>query len=123
MSDFEVFWLFIAAIAISGIYFRHQTAAKRSQVIQAMVEKGTPVPPDLLQEPRRPPAGSKSLISTGIVLLGVAPATLVFFIALTSNQFGLPDRGQIAFLPFLSAFPFFIGLACLVAGRYLKSQE
>lgn len=123
MEPIIVFWLMIAAIAIAGIVARSSTAAKRTQVMQAMVEKGVPLPPDLFQEPRRQPVGSKSLISTGIVLLVLAPATLVFFMALTSNQFGLPDRDKIAFLPFLSAFPFFIGLACLAAGRYLKSQE
>ena len=117
-----VFWLVIAAIAVSAIYFRHATAARRSQVIQAMVEKGAPVPPDLFQEPRRRPIGSRTFIAAGILLLGCAAGCLVFFWALTSSLFGDHDRPP-AFLPFISAFPFFIGVACLLVGRYLKSNE
>jgi hypothetical protein len=122
MSDFEVFWLFIAAIAIASIYFRHQTAAKRSQVIQAMVEKGTPVPPDLFQEPRRRPVNGHTFIAAGILLLGLAAGALVFFLALTSSTFNSHEEAP-RFVPFISAFPFFIGLACLAVGRYLKSHE
>ncbi len=123
MSDFETFWLFIAAIAIASIVFRHLTAARRTQVIQAMVEKGAPVPPDLFQEPRRRPINGHTFIAAGVLLLGLAAGALVFFWALTSNQFGIDGSRKLGFLPFLSAFPFFVGLACLAVGRYLKSHE
>jgi len=122
MSEFEAFWFFIAAIAIAAIYFRYATAAKRSQVIQAMVEKGAPVPPDLFQEPRRRPFGSRTFIAAGVLLLGTAAGTLIFFLALTSSAFN--DGEHIPhFLPFMSAFPFCIGVACLLVGRYFKSNE
>jgi len=122
MDEVIFFWLMMAIIAVSAIYFRHATAARRSQVIQAMVEKGAPVPPDLFQEPRRRPIGSHTFIAAGILLLGTATATLVFFLALTSSMFN--DRDHVPrFLPFISAFPFFIGIACLLVGRYLKSHE
>jgi hypothetical protein len=120
MEPIIVFWLMIAAIAVSAIYFRYATAAKRSQVIQAMVEKGAPVPPDLFQEPRRRPIGSRTFIAAGILLLGTAAGCLVFFLALSSNQFG---ENAPHFLPFITAFPFFIGIACLLVGRYFKSDE
>lgn len=122
MEPIIVFWLMIAAIAVSAIYFRYATAAKRSQVIQAMVEKGAPLPPDLFQEPRRRPIGSRTFIAAGILLLGTAAGCLVFFLALTSNMFG-DHEGAPAFLPFISAFPFCIGVACLLVGRYFKSDE
>jgi hypothetical protein len=124
MDPVIFFWLAVAAIAVSAIYFRHQTAAKRSQVIQAMVEKGVPLPPDLFQEPRRRAIGSHTFIAAGILLLGTAAACLVFFWALTSSQFGIPNHNDAPqFLIFISAFPFFIGIACLLVGRYFKSHE
>jgi hypothetical protein len=122
MRDFQVFWLVIAAIAIAGIYFRHATAARRTQVIQAMVEKGTPVPPDLFQEPRRRPINGHTFIAAGILLLGLAAGALVFFLALTSSTLNAQEQAP-RFVPFISAFPFFIGVACLITGRYLKSHE
>jgi len=122
MSDFETFWLFIAAIAIASIVFRHLTAARRSQVIQAMVEKGAPIPPDLFQEPRRRPINGHTFIATGILLLGLAAGALVFFLALSSSALNEHPEAP-RFVPFLSAFPFCIGIACLLVGRYLKSHE
>lgn len=122
MSDFETFWLFIAAICIASIVFRHLTAARRTQVIQAMVEKGAPVPPDLFQEPRRRPITSHTFIAAGILLLGLAAGALVFFLALTSSTFNAHEEAP-RFIPFISAFPFCIGIACLAVGRYLKSHE
>lgn len=124
MDPVVFFWLAVVVIAVSAIYFRHATAAKRSQVIQAMVEKGMPLPPDLFQEPRRRPLGSRTFIAAGILLLGTAAACLVFFWAMTSTQFGPPGHDDIPpFLTFTSAFPFFIGIASLLVGRYYKSHE
>jgi hypothetical protein len=122
MGDFQFFWLAIAAIAIASVYFRHATAARRTQVIQTMVEKGAPIPPDLFQEPRRQPINGHTFIAAGILLLGLAAAALVFFLALTSTTFNNGDQAP-RFVPFLSAFPFFIGIACLLTGRYLKSHD
>ena len=65
MTDFEAFWLIIGAIVIASIYFRHQTAARRTQVVQAMVEKGAPIPPDLFQEPRRQAIDDGKLVQHG----------------------------------------------------------
>jgi len=122
MSPFIFFWLMIAIIAVSALYFRYATGAKRSQVIQAMVEKGVPLPPDLFQEPRRRPIGSRTFIAAGILLLGTATACLVFFLALTSSVLNDHDQAP-RFVPFISAFPFCIGIACLLVGRYFKSHE
>lgn len=127
MDPMNGMWLMIAAIVVASLGFRYATAARRGDVIRAMVEKGAPVPPELFQEPRRRPATGLTFISTGIVLLGLSVASLVFFWALTSPTFGPhgvgTPGGPPPFLPFISAFPFFIGIACLVAGRYLKSHE
>ncbi|MBV9548968.1 MAG: hypothetical protein JO256_04770 [Alphaproteobacteria bacterium] len=118
-----IFWLMIGVIAVASLYFRHATAVKRTEVLQAMIEKGAPIPPDLFQEPRRRPVGSRSFVAAGILLLGTAAAMLVFFLAFISSRFGVPDRAGIAYLPFTSAFPFFVGIACLLVGRYFKSHE
>lgn len=122
MNVFEVFWLAIGVICVAAIYFRYATAVNRNKVIETMVEKGAPIPADLFQEPPRRPIGSRSFIAAGILLLGTGAACLVFFWALTSSQFGGRD-GAPPFVVFISAFPIFIGIACLLVGRYFKSHE
>ncbi len=122
MDTFVIFWLTIGVICVAALYFRHATAASRSKVIEAMVEKGTPIPPDLFQEPRRRPFGSRTFIAAGILHLGVAAGCLVFFLALTSKTLNEHEHVPL-FVPFVSAFPFFIGIACLLVGRYFKSHE
>jgi hypothetical protein len=122
MDVFVMFWLVIGAIAVASIYFRHATARSRDQVIQAMAEKGQPLPPDFFTGPRRRAIDHRTFTAAGILLLGTAAACLVFFLALASITFNEPDHAP-RFVPFISAFPFFIGIACLVVGRYLKSHE
>jgi len=115
------FWLVVGVIAIAGFYFRHATQASKNEVIKTLVEKGQPIPPDLFKEVRRP-WHRRAFVAAGILLLGAAAATLVFFLALTSKRFGGP-AAEVPFLPFISAFPFCIGIACLAVGRYLKPHD
>lgn len=122
MDVLVTFWLVIGVIALASIYFRHATARSRDQVIQAMAEKGQPLPPDFFTGPRRRAIDHRTFTATGILLLGLAAGALVFFLALSSSVLNNHDEAP-QFVPFLSAFPFFIGIACLVVGRYLKSHE
>jgi len=115
MSLGIVFWLVIATIVVVAIYFRHRDTESRNQVLQAMIEKGQPLPPDLFQKMRNPMDGNR-LIVGGIILIALGFAALIFFGAM--RFYGEFDEE--AFVPFVSAFPFCLGIGCLVAAYILK---
>lgn len=117
MSDFMFFWLAIAAIVIAAIYFRHRSQEGRNGVLQTMIEKGQPVPPDMFQTARHP-LDQHRLTVSGIILIALGFAAVIFFSALVHLQ-NLNER----FLPFLSAFPFCLGIGCLVAARFIKRHD
>jgi hypothetical protein len=115
MSFGMVFWLAIAAISIASIYFRHRDTESRNQVFQAMIDKGQPLPPDLFQKARNPMDGNR-LIVGGIVLISLGFAALIFFSAMRYHG----ELDEAGFVPFLSAFPFCLGIGCLVAAYVIK---
>jgi len=116
-----VFWLVIGAIVIAGTYFRNAAQVSRNEVIKTLLEKGHPLPPELFKEGR--PWDHRNFVAGGILLCGLGVAAAVFFWALTSGLFGGPDNEHAKFLPFVSACPVCLGIACFLVGRYLKSHD
>jgi len=113
-----VFWLVIGAVAVAGVIGNSYAAAKKNALIESLIEKGQPIPPQLLE-------GRKIYDWRGFMVAGVIFATsgvalLIFFLALTTWQVTDPEQ---RFLPFISAFPISIGVAFLVIARYLKNNE
>ncbi len=119
MEAVSIFWLVIGIICVAAIYFRNARTVSRYQVLQAMIEKGQPVTTDIFDErlPRRRLDARQSFIAMGILLIGLGCGAAIFFTALTMHEVDEP------FLPFLSAFPFCLGIACLVIGRVLKPND
>jgi heme/copper-type cytochrome/quinol oxidase subunit 2 len=117
MSIGIVFWLVIAAIAISGIYFRHKAGDSRNQVLKTMIEKGQPIPDDLFD--RQTPMDGQNLMIGGIVLISIGVAMVIFFGAM--SYYGEFDDNR--FVPFVSAFPFCVGIALLICARLIKKHD
>lgn len=118
MTDFMFFWTAIAAIAIAAIYFRHAKAVSRHHVLQTMIEKGQPVSTEIFDERQNGRRGIEvwqSFMAAGIILIGLGFAMAIFFTALQWS-----DEVQERFLPAIAAFPFCVGIACLVVGRLIK---
>jgi peptidoglycan/LPS O-acetylase OafA/YrhL len=114
----HVIWLVIGAIAIAAIYFRHAKTVSRHHVLQTMIEKGQPVSTDIFDERQQPRRGIEvwqSFMAAGIILIGVGFAMAIFFTALQWSR-----EVDEKFLPAISAFPFCVGIACLVVGRFIK---
>ncbi len=65
--------------------------------------------------PRRGIEGLAELHAAGIILIGVGFAVAIFFTA--PKWSGEVDE---RFLPAISAFPFCLGIACLVVDRLIK---
>jgi len=107
-------WILVAAVIGAFIYFRYKASIERTRLIQTLVEKGLPIPPELL-------AGSTKKanpIARGMVLISVGLATSLFFWAMTSGYFG--EKEPDTWLAFLGVFPLFIGIAHLAFGLYQR---
>jgi hypothetical protein len=106
----------IAAIAITGmmvgfglpvmlvaiiLYYKHRKARIAHETIARLVEKGLPVPPELLDPPRR---NVDADLRAGIILVGLGIGLGIFF-----REVGAP--WSIGFVPGL------MGVALLIAWK------
>jgi hypothetical protein len=110
----------IAAIVIVPRYFKSLERQKVADTLRAAIEKGQPLPPEIVdaiaRDTKLPPSPSRDL-RTGIIWLGVAVGLAAFGIAIGFEE---PDATfpMIAF----AAFPGFIGLAFIVLGLINRTK-
>jgi hypothetical protein len=109
------FMAMIAAIVIVPRYFRSQERQKMAELMRAAIERGQPLPPEVVdamssnvREPRLQPLPSRDL-RTGLIWLGVA-------VGLACLGFAVSFEDPDALYPLLgvAAFPGFIGVAFIV---------
>jgi len=108
-----IFWAAIVLIVFFTSYFSYRSRASRHRLIETMVEKGQPVPPELLTNHGGDYGRIHSPVQSGIFLMCIGVALAVFFWALGSNGFG-GDQNVPAWLPVVGIFPFMVGLARLL---------
>lgn len=113
-----VFWLVIGVISVAGYIASSYTASKKNALIESLIEKGQPIPPELFDS--RKPYDWRGFMIGGVMSTAVGVALAIFFWALTTWQATDPEQ---RFLPFISAFPIVIGAALMVIARYLKNNE
>ncbi len=125
MESTIIFWGAIVLIVVAGNYFRYKSQASRHRVIETMVEKGQPVPPELLAGGRdRYSYRYYSPIQSGIFLMCIGIALALFFWAMTGggNYFDGADRMP-SWLPFVGIFPFMVGLARFLGGLFDRPRD
>jgi hypothetical protein len=120
-----LFWLLVGTVAVTALVLRFLGERSRNGLLRVMVEKGQPLPPDLMRDTPRS-WDPRGFIVAGILLIGLGAATALFGAAIASGLMwadctncGHQDTPGRMVL-FLSLFPFCLGAACLVIGRYLK---
>ncbi|RAK61292.1 hypothetical protein DJ021_16520 [Phenylobacterium hankyongense] len=105
----------IAAIVIAPRYFKSLERQKLQDTLRAAIEKGQPLPPEVVAamttdvKPDRTLPSSSRDLRTGIIWLGVGIGMAALGVALSFDE---PD----ATYPLIgiAAFPAFIGLAFIV---------
>lgn len=112
-----VFWLVIGAVAVAGVLGNSYAASKKNALIESLIEKGQPIPPQLFEG--RKPYDWRGFMVGGVILLAAGVGLAIFFTALITWQ--VQGEGE-RFLPFISAFPITLGVACLLIARYLKNN-
>ncbi len=103
-----VFIVFACPVAIVGaiLFYRHRHNLVLHKTLAAMIDKGVPIPPELLQPEKRP----KSDLQRGIVLVAVGIGLIIFFVAERESAWGL------GFIPLL------IGVGYLLAWKLAKKN-
>ena len=119
MESTFIFWSAIVIIVVVGNYFRYRSQASRHRVIETMVQKGQPVPPELLAGRDRYAYRYYSPIQSGIFLMCIGVALAVFFWAMTGGGDFMDSKDHIPnWLPVIGIFPFMVGLARFLGGLF-----
>jgi hypothetical protein len=118
------FMAMIAAIVIAPRYFKSQERQKLADTLRAAIEKGQPLPPEVIEAissdaktPGMLPSPTRDL-RTGLIWMGVAVGFAALGLAVSFEE---PD----ALYPMLgcAAFPGFIGLAFIVMSFIARDRK
>lgn len=117
------FWGAIVAIVVVPRYFRSREREALQATLRVAIEKGQPLPPemiDALSRDVRPARSATRDLRVGIVWMGVAAGLIGLAYALAYSD---TDAGD-AFWPLmgLAAFPGFIGLAFLIMALVARGK-
>ena len=124
MESTIIFWSAIVIIVVVGNYFRYRSQASRHRVIETMVQKGQPVPPELLAGRDRYSYRYYSPIQSGIFLMCIGVALAVFFWAMTGGGNLIDGNDRIPnWLPVIGIFPFMVGLARFLGGLFDRPRD
>jgi len=107
-APFIVFIVFACPVAIVGtiLFYRHRRNLVLHKTLAAMIDKGVPIPPELLQPEKRP----KSDLQRAFVLIGVGLGLILFFLAMHNDVWG------VGFIPLL------MGIGYLLAWKLAKKN-
>lgn len=124
MESTLIFWGAIVLIVVLGNYFRYKSQSSRHRVIEAMVQKGQPVPPELLAGRDQYSYRYHSPIQSGIFLMCIGVALAVFFWAMTGGGDFMDSKDHIPnWLPVIGIFPFMVGLARFLGGLFDRPRD
>jgi hypothetical protein len=127
----EVIWilvplspfLLVAALVLVPAYLRSKERQKLQETLRLAIEKGQPLPPEVVEAMssnvrtmRTPPSPGRDL-RIGVIWLGVAIGLAAFGIAL-----GFEEPDAVFPLVACAAFPGFIGLAFIVLGLINRTK-
>jgi hypothetical protein len=118
------FFAMIAAVVIVPKYFRSQERQKMAETLRAAIEKGEPLPTEVIEAmssnvraPGLPPSPQRDL-RTGIVWVSVALGLVALGLIVGFEE---PDAAY--WMLGLAAFPGFIGLAFVLLGLLNKPRS
>lgn len=113
------FWLFVLTISVVGTILPYLKHRETQRTIRAAIEKGQPIDPALLAEPRKKGDKAEEQVFSGVILLacGLGMGALGVAISLQAGQTIFPLFG-------VGVMLLFIGAALVGYGRWrMKARE
>jgi len=107
-----VFIVFACPVAIIGVilFYRHRRNQALHKTLAAMIDKGVPIPPELLRPETPPEKPPRDDLRGGLVLVGVGLGLILFLLAMHNHAWG------VGFIPLL------IGVGRLIAWKLAKKN-
>jgi len=106
-------FFFVVALVTVILLFQHRRNAMLHRTLAAMIEKGVPIPPELLQ-PSEPVKPKRSDLHRGLVACGVGIGLILF---LWIGGGGLVVGRQVSGLWAVGFIPLFIGIGHLISWK------
>lgn len=109
-----IFWGAIVLIVFCSSFFSYRNRASRHRLIETYVQKGQPVPPELLGSNGNggdTDRHGRTPIQSGIFLMCIGVALAIFFWALGGGGDFFQGEHVPNWLPVIGIFPFMVGLA------------
>lgn len=78
VAAFSMFGMIAACVAL-GVSQRLKRSRMQHETLRLMIEKGQPIPPELLQ-PQDPPRRAKSDLRSGLILIGIGAGVIVLLL-------------------------------------------
>lgn len=103
------FFMAVIAVVLALLYAIFRTHRSRHETIRLMVEKGAPIPKELLSQTRAP-----NDLRRGILLSALGVGLAVFLAAVSKEH----DKGAWT----LGLVPFLLGVGYIISAKLVKSQ-
>lgn len=111
-----VFVIATAIVVSLWIYFRFRARSALQQTVQAAIEKGQDLSPELLDRMGQSRSSVHIDLRRGVISLGIGIAFAIFAFVLNENHAIRP-------LLAVSAFPFVLGVAYLALWRFAGNKD
>lgn len=114
-----VFWLFVAAVSITGTIMPLLKHRETQRTIRAAIEKGQPIDPALLAEPPKKEEKPEGVILGGLVLIAMGLGLQVLAVAIGIQA----EMGTIWPINGAGVIALFIGVALFGYGRWQMKRR
>ena len=118
-----IFWGAIVLIVFAANFFSYRTQASRHRMMETLAEKGQPIPPELLANPRYYRHSYGNPVQSGIFLMCIGVALAVFFWAMGGGGTLFDGDRMPNWLPVIGIFPFMIGVARLLGALFDRPRR
>lgn len=105
----------IGLVTWAYFHFRYKSRARAQETIQAALEKGQELTPELLDRMTGPKPREDSDLRRGLIAIAIGVSFALFGLIIGEQDAVGPLIG-------IGAFPFLVGVAYLVMWRFGKSQ-
>ena len=110
-----ILFISIAVVMSLWIYFRYQSRSALQQTVQAAIEKGQDLSPELLEKLGQPGTSRETDLRRGMISVGIGLAFAIFAVVLDEADAVRPLLG-------VAAFPFMLGVAYLALWGFMGKK-